>query len=221
MEVLEDVSVCLFQVRHELAGKVFTCCSFIIKHDYKVTIYLLPHILLYMLLGCTAAEQQEVRTRSHILHTLNDEQTQHYRIYFIVCFVIYFLCTFPFGVNWQKISFRMNKVLSNQAAVTTHTSLQVTEEMLAVLTEGDGGGAARVQETASSLSQLSIQTVFSMLSHLMQWSRHILYSKPNKLNGKRKALSPPLHYNLHRLATLSNQTVLFQRVGITSGWWPS
>ncbi|GLD47879.1 serine/threonine-protein kinase ATR [Lates japonicus] len=102
------------KVRHELASKVFTCCSFIIKHDYKVTIYLLPHILLYMLLGCTPAEQQEV-----------------------------------------------------------------TEEMLAVLTEGDGrGGGMRVLETASSLSQLSIQTVFSMLSHLTQWSRHILYSKP-------------------------------------------
>ncbi|RVE57450.1 hypothetical protein OJAV_G00216500 [Oryzias javanicus] len=101
------------KVRHELAGRVFKCCSFIIKHDYKVTIYLLPHILCYMLLGCTPAEQQEV-----------------------------------------------------------------TEEMLAVLTEGDaqeGGGA---QETASSLSQLSIQTVFSMVSHLTQWSRHILYSKP-------------------------------------------
>ncbi|XP_071354256.1 serine/threonine-protein kinase ATR [Trachinotus anak] len=105
------------KVRHELASKVFTCCSFIIKHDYKVTIYLLPHILMYMLLGCTPAEQQEV-----------------------------------------------------------------TEEMLAVLTEGDGRGGVRVQETASSLSQLSIQTVFSMLSHLTQWSRHILYSKPNKQN---------------------------------------
>nr|XP_046268909.1 serine/threonine-protein kinase ATR [Scatophagus argus] len=101
------------KVRHELASRVFTCCSFIIKHDYKVTIYLLPHILLYMLLGCTPAEQQEV-----------------------------------------------------------------TEEMLAVLTAGDGQGGGRCQETASSLSQLSIQTVFSMLSHLTQWSRHILYSKP-------------------------------------------
>ncbi|XP_049452852.1 serine/threonine-protein kinase ATR [Epinephelus fuscoguttatus] len=97
------------KVRHELASRVFTCCSFIIKHDYKVTIYLLPHILLYMLLGCTPAEQQEV-----------------------------------------------------------------TEEMLAVLTAGDGRG----QETASSLSQLSTQTVFSMISHLTQWSRHILYDKP-------------------------------------------
>lgn len=51
-----------------------------------------------------------------------------------------------------------------------------------MLTEGDtqeGGGA---QETASSLSQLSTQTVFSMVSHLTQWSRHILYSKP-KVNG--------------------------------------
>ncbi|XP_016893203.1 serine/threonine-protein kinase ATR isoform X2 [Cynoglossus semilaevis] len=110
------------KVRHGLAGKVFTCCSFIIKHDYKVTIYLLPHILLYMLLGCTAEEQQEV-----------------------------------------------------------------TEEMLTVLTEGDGQGGARVQETASTLSQLSIQTVFSMLSHLKQWSRHILCSK-SKQNGNNCAL---------------------------------
>uniref|UniRef100_A0A4W6DTL7 Serine/threonine-protein kinase ATR n=1 Tax=Lates calcarifer TaxID=8187 RepID=A0A4W6DTL7_LATCA len=83
------------KVRHELASKVFTCCSFIIKHDYKVTIYLLPHILLYMLLGCTPAEQQEVRTCLH-----------------------------------------------------------------------------------NSYHSSAIQTVFSMLSHLTQWSRHILYSKP-------------------------------------------
>ncbi|XP_028995716.2 LOW QUALITY PROTEIN: serine/threonine-protein kinase ATR [Betta splendens] len=108
------------KVRHELASKVFTCCSFIIKHDYKVTIYLLPHILLYMLLGCTPKEQQEV-----------------------------------------------------------------TEEMLAVLTEGDARGEGGVQEAASSLSQLSTQTVFSMLSHLTQWSRHVLYSKPkNNENGE-------------------------------------
>uniref|UniRef100_A0AAX7TJ54 Serine/threonine-protein kinase ATR n=1 Tax=Astatotilapia calliptera TaxID=8154 RepID=A0AAX7TJ54_ASTCA len=110
------------KVRHELASKVFRCCSFIIKHDYKVTIYLLPHILLYMLLGCTPAEQQEV-----------------------------------------------------------------TEEMLAVLTEGDGQAEGLAQKTASSLSQLSTQTVFSMLSHLTQWSRHILYSKPkhgkNSIHG--------------------------------------
>lgn len=52
-------------MRHELASRVFTCCSFIIKHDYKVTIYLLPHILLYMLLGCTPAEQREVRKHLH------------------------------------------------------------------------------------------------------------------------------------------------------------
>lgn len=56
--------------------------------------------------------------------------------------------------------------------------------MLAVLKDGDGRGGGRCQDTASSLSQLSIQTVFSMLSHLMQWSRHILYSKP-KNNGWR------------------------------------
>uniref|UniRef100_A0AAV2JJ36 Serine/threonine-protein kinase ATR n=1 Tax=Knipowitschia caucasica TaxID=637954 RepID=A0AAV2JJ36_KNICA len=100
------------KVRHELAGKVFSCCSFIVKHDYKVTIYLLPHILLYMLQNCTPEEQQEV-----------------------------------------------------------------TEEMLAVLMEGDGRGENQNQENASSLSQLSTQTVFSMLSHLTQWSRHVLYAK--------------------------------------------
>uniref|UniRef100_A0A3B4AQY2 Serine/threonine-protein kinase ATR n=1 Tax=Periophthalmus magnuspinnatus TaxID=409849 RepID=A0A3B4AQY2_9GOBI len=107
------------KVRHELAGKVFSCCSFIVKHDYKVTIYLLPHILLYMLLNCTPEEQQEV-----------------------------------------------------------------TEEMLAVLMEGHGHGEGLIQENASSLSQLSTQTVFSMLSHLTQWSRHVLYSKC-KQNGKK------------------------------------
>ncbi|KAM6960680.1 serine/threonine-protein kinase ATR [Aplochiton taeniatus] len=102
------------KVRHELASKVFSCCSFIIKHDYKVTIYLLPHILLYVLLGCTATEQEEV-----------------------------------------------------------------TKEMLAVLMEGDARGGC-VQETASSLSQLSTQTVFSMLAHLTQWSRHILSNRPRQ-----------------------------------------
>lgn len=56
----------VFQVRHELPRRVFACCSFIVKHDYKVTIYLLPHILLYMLLGCTPAEQQEVSTRAKL-----------------------------------------------------------------------------------------------------------------------------------------------------------
>ncbi|KAK7904072.1 hypothetical protein WMY93_016679 [Mugilogobius chulae] len=97
------------KVRHELAGKVFTCCSFIVKHDYKVTIYLLPHILLYVLLNCTSEEQKERRC-------------------------------------WRC----------------------------------DGGrrrGEGVIQENASSLSQLSTQTVFSMLSHLTQWSRHVLSSK--------------------------------------------
>uniref|UniRef100_A0A671M7W7 Serine/threonine-protein kinase ATR n=1 Tax=Sinocyclocheilus anshuiensis TaxID=1608454 RepID=A0A671M7W7_9TELE len=98
------------KVRHELAGKVFNCCSFIIKHDYKVTIYLLPHILVYVLIGCTQEEQREVN-----------------------------------------------------------------EEMMAVLKEGDPR-LVRLQENASSLSQLSTQTVFSMLDHLTQWSRHKLQS---------------------------------------------
>lgn len=30
------------------------------KHDFKVTIYLLPHILVYVLLGCNQEDQQEV-----------------------------------------------------------------------------------------------------------------------------------------------------------------
>nr|XP_044992414.1 serine/threonine-protein kinase ATR isoform X2 [Jaculus jaculus] len=48
------------KVRHELASKIFTCCSIMMKHDLKVTIYLLPHILVYVLLGCTQEDQQEV-----------------------------------------------------------------------------------------------------------------------------------------------------------------
>lgn len=68
--------------------------------------------------------------------------------------------------------------------------LQVTEEMLAVLTEGDGRGgrvqeassslsqlSTQNQEATSSLSQLSTQTVFSMLAHLTQWSRHTLSAR--------------------------------------------
>ncbi|XP_077396162.1 serine/threonine-protein kinase ATR isoform X2 [Festucalex cinctus] len=98
------------KVRHNLASRVFMCCSFIIKYDYKVTIYLLPHVLLYMLLGCTSAEREEV-----------------------------------------------------------------TKEMLVVLTECE----ECVQETASSRWQLSTQTVFSMLSHLTQRTRRILYLEPS------------------------------------------
>lgn len=79
----------MFQVRHELASKVFTCCSFIIKHDYKVTIYLLPHILLYMLLGCTRAEQQEVRTQTQTftprLHMYPDKLSRQETIQFCLC----------------------------------------------------------------------------------------------------------------------------------------
>ncbi|XP_041120696.1 serine/threonine-protein kinase ATR-like [Polyodon spathula] len=93
-------------VRDELASKVFSCCSFIMKHDYKVTIYLLPHILVYVLLGCTQEYQQEVYA-----------------------------------------------------------------EIMAVLTEEDPR-ITRLQDIASDLSQLSTQTVFSMLDHLTQWARH-------------------------------------------------
>ncbi|XP_042558922.1 serine/threonine-protein kinase ATR [Clupea harengus] len=103
-------SYLISKVRHELASKVFNCCRFIIKHDYKVTIYLLPHILVYVLLGCTKEDKQEV-----------------------------------------------------------------TEEIMAVLKEDDQR-SSRLQETTSSLSQLSIQTVFSMLDHLTLWGRHVLQS---------------------------------------------
>ncbi|KAM9604545.1 LOW QUALITY PROTEIN: serine/threonine-protein kinase ATR [Trichechus inunguis] len=48
------------KVRHDLASKIFTCCSIMMKHDFKVTIYLLPHILVYVLLGCNQEDQQEV-----------------------------------------------------------------------------------------------------------------------------------------------------------------
>uniref|UniRef100_A0A4W3HDU3 Serine/threonine-protein kinase ATR n=1 Tax=Callorhinchus milii TaxID=7868 RepID=A0A4W3HDU3_CALMI len=96
------------KVRHELPRKVFDCCSFIMKHDFKVTIYLLPHILVYVLLGCNQEDQQEVYS-----------------------------------------------------------------EIMAVL-QHDEAGNRRMQDSASDLSQLSTQTVFSMLDHLAQWSRHKL-----------------------------------------------
>lgn len=101
--------------------------------------------------------------------------------------------------------------------------------MLAVLTEGDGRGGGCVQETASSLSQLSTQTVFSMLSHLTQWSRHILYSKP-RVNGKTCPSSCFLICVIcWRLLAVSVLTpseavihsVLLQRVEIISVWMPS
>ncbi|XP_044288721.1 serine/threonine-protein kinase ATR isoform X2 [Varanus komodoensis] len=47
------------KVRHDLASKVFNCCCIMMKNDYKVTIYLLPHILVYVLLGCNQEDQQE------------------------------------------------------------------------------------------------------------------------------------------------------------------
>ncbi|KAM5163022.1 serine/threonine-protein kinase ATR [Mantella aurantiaca] len=93
------------KVRHELARKVFSCCSIMMKHDYKVTIYLLPHIMVYALLGCTKEDQQEIHS-----------------------------------------------------------------EIMAVLKHEDSW-ARRLQDNASDLSQLSTQTVFSMLDHLTQWSR--------------------------------------------------
>lgn len=70
---------------------------------------------------------------------------------------------------------------------------QVTEEIMAVLKEGDPR-LARLQENASSLSQLSTQTVFSMLDHLTQWSRHKLQSlSTNKRSGKHAREQPQPH----------------------------
>ncbi|KAM4694360.1 serine/threonine-protein kinase ATR [Discoglossus pictus] len=93
------------KVRHELASRVFNCCSIMMKHDFKVTIYLLPHILVYVLLGCNKEDQHEVYV-----------------------------------------------------------------EIMAVLKYEDSW-TRRLQDNASDLSQLSTQTVFSMLDHLTQWAR--------------------------------------------------
>ncbi|XP_078420317.1 serine/threonine-protein kinase ATR [Cetorhinus maximus] len=109
------------KVRHELARKVFDCCSFITKHDFKVTIYLLPHILVYVLLGCNEEDQREVYS-----------------------------------------------------------------EMMAVL-KHDEASDRRLQDSASDLSQLSTQTVFSMLDHLAQWSRHKLQALSSEKSGSRSS----------------------------------
>lgn len=44
-------------------------------------------------------------------------------------------------------------------------------EIMAVL-KHDDQCSRRLQDSASDLSQLSTQTVFSMLDHLTQWARH-------------------------------------------------
>ncbi|XP_060690494.1 serine/threonine-protein kinase ATR [Hemiscyllium ocellatum] len=109
------------KVRSELARKVFDCCSFITKHDFKVTIYLLPHILVYVLLGCNEEDQREVYS-----------------------------------------------------------------EMMAVL-KNDEASDRTLQDSASDLSQLSTQTVFSMLDHLAQWSRHKLQALSSEKSGSRSS----------------------------------
>ncbi|KAG6929988.1 ATR serine/threonine kinase [Chelydra serpentina] len=119
------------KVRHDLASKVFSCCSIMMKNDFKVTIYLLPHILVYVLLGCSQEDQQEVY--AEIMAVLKHDD----------------LCT------------------------------------------------RRLQDSASDLSQLSTQTVFSMLDHLTQWARHKFQmliaektvSKSSKDRGDLKASS--------------------------------
>ncbi|XP_075124962.1 serine/threonine-protein kinase ATR [Leptodactylus fuscus] len=107
------------KVRHEFARKVFNCCSIMMKHDFKVTIYLLPHILVYVLLGCSKEDQKEVHA-----------------------------------------------------------------EITAVL-KHDDPWVRRLQDNASDLSQLSTQTVFSMLDHLTQWSREKFQAlHAEKINAK-------------------------------------
>ncbi|XP_042521644.1 serine/threonine-protein kinase ATR [Dipodomys spectabilis] len=63
------------KVRHELASKIFTCCSIMMKHDFKVTIYLLPHILVYVLLGCDQEDQQEVYAEIMAVLKHDDQQS--------------------------------------------------------------------------------------------------------------------------------------------------
>ncbi|XP_044146292.1 serine/threonine-protein kinase ATR isoform X2 [Bufo gargarizans] len=107
------------KVRHDFAKKVFNCCSIMMKHDFKVTIYLLPHILVYVLLGCSKEDQQEVYI-----------------------------------------------------------------EITAVL-KHDDPRVRRLQDNASDLSQLSTQTVFSMIDHLTQWAREKFQAlHAEKSNGK-------------------------------------
>ncbi|XP_072852125.2 serine/threonine-protein kinase ATR [Pogona vitticeps] len=105
------------KVRHELASKVFNCCSIMMKNDFKVTIYLIPHILVYVLLGCNQEDQQEVYA-----------------------------------------------------------------EIMAVL-KNDDTCARRCEDSASDLSHLSTQTVFSMVDHLTQWTRY----KFQKLSAEKSA----------------------------------
>lgn len=50
-------------------------------------------------------------------------------------------------------------------------SSQVYEEIMAVVKHDDQHNLS-TQDSASDLCQLSTQTVFSMIDHLTQWSRH-------------------------------------------------
>ncbi|XP_054839454.1 serine/threonine-protein kinase ATR [Eublepharis macularius] len=118
------------KVRHDLASQVFNCCSIMMKNDFKVTIYLLPHILVYVLLGCSQEDQQEIYA-----------------------------------------------------------------EILAVL-KNDDTGVRRCEDSASDLSHLSTQTIFSMLDHLTQWTRYKFQrlsaeKSTNKLNKDSVELRAP------------------------------
>lgn len=50
------------------------------KHDFKVTIYLLPHILVYVLLGCNQEDQQEVSY--FIWFQTGDTSSEQVKLYF-------------------------------------------------------------------------------------------------------------------------------------------
>lgn len=61
------------------------------------------------------------------------------------------------------------------------TFTQIYAEIMAVLQNGDTG--ARCEDSASDLSHLSTQTIFSMLDHLTQWARY----KFQKLSAEKAA----------------------------------
>ncbi|MGH0145669.1 UNVERIFIED_CONTAM: hypothetical protein FKN15_015304 [Acipenser sinensis] len=212
-------------VRDELASKVFNCCSFIMKHDYKVTIYLLPHILVYVLLGCTQEYQQEVY--AEIMAVLNEEDSQITRLQDIASDLSQLSTQTVFSMldhltQWaRKKPIYLSSLVSNFAewsatwagylvtnvrdelaskvfnccsfimkhdykvtiyllphilvyvllGCTQEYQQEVYAEIMAVLNEEDSR-ITRLQDIASDLSQLSTQTVFSMLDHLTQWARH-------------------------------------------------
>lgn len=71
--------------------------------------------------------------------------------------------------------------------------VQVVDEIMAVLKE-DKPRLPQLQENASSLAQLSTQTVFSMLDHLTQWGRCRLQTLSTaKSSGRQNRDTQDLH----------------------------